>query len=250
MQNDTSRFVRNIIPLQNIQSNVTGLNSVSALSNSLQNLQSMINYTTKTISADVITSFTTGGTIQVNSPLNLCNVALTSNGVIIGAAAAAAATGLVATDTSLAFNVNSRPIMTIASSGNLLYYDVSGQATEFRVSSVVLKGDSATFSTITVGTCYAQQYVTLSDTLKKTNIREWRDTTLDKFNKIKPYAFTYSGNSAINVGLLAQEVASVFPECVKEGQDKYVNYDSVVALLVGAVRELTARVSLLEASKA
>jgi len=244
MQNDTSKFVRNIIPLQNIQSNVSAVNSVSVLANNVANLQSMVNYDTKTINADFIQSYTVDGTIQFTSPINLCNVGITTNGETT-------TTGVAATDTQIDFLVNNRQVMTIAGSGNLLYYDVSGLATEFRISSVVLKADSAAFSTITTGTCYAQNFVTLSDRLKKTNIREWRDTTLDKFSNICPYAFTYNNESVINVGLLAQEVATVFPECVKGGDEgMYVNYDSIVALLVRAVRELTDRVALLEGHRA
>ena len=250
MQNDTSKFVRNIIPLQNIQTNVTGLNPVSVVSGQVKNLQSMVNYATKTINTDFIQSFTNGGTIQLISPMNLSNVSLTGNS-LIGTTETGVTSDGILTSTVMSFNINSRPVMTIVGSGNLLYYDVSGQATEFRVSSVVLKGDSASFSTLNAGsatfrTVYASNYLTLSDILAKTGIREWRDTIVDKFDKIKPYVFTYKDTSAVNIGLLAQEVEAVYPQCVTQGSDKYVNYDSVVALLLGAVKELSARVAVLE----
>jgi hypothetical protein len=80
MQNDTSRFVANIIPLQNINSNIGGVNSVTILSNTVAGLQQMINTDTKTVKANFLQSFTPGGHIGVLSGLNLCNVGISSNG--------------------------------------------------------------------------------------------------------------------------------------------------------------------------
>ena len=101
---------------------------------------------------------------------------------------------------------------------------------------------SGTFS----GTVYAQQFVTLSDILAKTAVREWRSPVLEDMAKIHPYIFNYGGVATPDIGLMAQEVGAVWPELVKDGVKKFVNYDGVVALLVKAVQELGARVSTLE----
>jgi hypothetical protein len=80
MQNDTTRFVANIIPLQNVNTNVGGTDPTTILSNTVVGLQQMINTDTRTVKANFLQSYTTGGQIGVLSGLNLCNVGITSNG--------------------------------------------------------------------------------------------------------------------------------------------------------------------------
>jgi hypothetical protein len=211
MQNDTSRFTVNIIPLQNIQSNITALSAFMNLSNTLTNLQSMVNYDTKTIYADNIHSFTTDATINFESPTNLSN---TSGSTDMGI-----------------FDTIMTSTLTI--SNTLTVSNIIG-------------------GTVNIDTISARQYITLSDKTVKSNIREWRAPILETLVNIKPYAFTYGSESIIpgNIGLLAQEVAAVYPQCVVNSQSTlYIKYDSVVAVLLGAVRELSAKVSSLEAHK-
>lgn len=80
MQNDTTRFVANIVPLQNVNTNVGGTDPTTILSNTVVGLQQMINTNTKTVKANFLQSYTTGGQIGILSGLNLCNVGITSNG--------------------------------------------------------------------------------------------------------------------------------------------------------------------------
>jgi hypothetical protein len=203
MQNDTSKFLVNIIPLQNIQTNVGGTTAATTLSNSVVAIQQMVNTDTKTIRTNTIQSFTSNTSINVLSGLNLCNVGITSNG---------------------------NPYTTTGFS-----------ASSITTSSITVNG-SGTFS----GICYAQQFVTLSDVLRKKDVREWRSSVLPDMNKLHPYIFSYD-TVAHDIGLMAQEVEAVWPYLVKEGvKGKYVNYDGMVAMLVKAVQELSARVSTLE----
>jgi hypothetical protein len=201
MQNDTSQFLVNIIPLQNVQTNVSGTDDITTLTNSVVAIQQMVNTDTNTIRTNFLQSFTSNTSIGVLSPLNLCNVAITSN------------------DT---------PYTTTDFSANIT------------TSSITVNG-SGTFS----GICYAQQFVTLSDVLRKKDVREWRSSVLPDMNKLHPYIFSY--DTGYDIGLMAQEVESVWPYLVKEGvKGKYVNYDGMVAMLVKAVQELAGRVSTLE----
>ena len=205
MQNDTSKFLVNIIPLQNIQTNVSGTNAITTMSNSIVALQQMVNTDTKAIRTISLQSFTSNASIGVLSGLNLSNVGITSNDQPYNVSASASATGVFS---SMTFN------------------------------------GSGTFS----GICYAQQFVTLSDIMAKTGVREWRSPVLTDLEKIHPYIFSYgdSGNKLQDIGLMAQEVEAIWPQLVKGDSKKYVNYDGVVALLVKAVQELGARVSTLE----
>ena len=107
-------------------------------------------------------------------------------------------------------------------------------------------------NTITVeGTCYAREYVTLSDSRVKEGLGSIGDICFDTLESVNAYTYTYmdSPSSEKRLGLVAQEVAAAYPECVVErGGTKYVNYAAVTAVLLEAVKDLNARVKVLEKS--
>lgn len=112
--------------------------------------------------------------------------------------------------------------------------------------------NSIVANTITVeGTCYAREYVTLSDSRVKGGLGPIGDISFDTLESVNAYTYTYvdSPSSEKRLGLVAQEVAAAYPECVVErGGTKYVNYAAVTAVLLQAVKDLNARVKVLEKS--
>jgi len=234
MQNDTSKFVVNIIPLQNVNSNTSGLNATTSLANQVVALRQMINTDTKTVYANNLASFTTGNSINLLSPLNLCNVGITSNSEIYSASASALANGS-----------NSMQIYNTSSPASTVMDFTTANASTASTASILTLTQGGNLSI--GGICYAQQFVTLSDMNAKTGVREWRAPVLADLQKIRPYIFNYEGQNNKTIGLLSQEVGEVFPSLVKEGvKGVYVNYDGMVALLIKAVQELSSRVSTLE----
>ena len=246
MQNSASRFVANIVPLQNVQSNTSGLDATAALSNSIADMQKMVNYSQRTIYADYLNSLTSGGSIGVLAPLALSNVGITSNGTALSfesmGPAAAAAISTLSTATSLltlGTGTGAGPILNVTAQGNTLF--------------TLSTGGVATFS----GACYAQQFLTLSDERVKTGLRPWRSPVLEEMSGIGTYVYSYIGSPAgqgLEIGLLAHEVKAAFPDCVgssaAQGQvNSYIKYDSLVALLVKAVKELREEVRELRDSK-
>jgi len=223
MQNDTSHFVANIIPLQNVNTNVGGTNPTTILSNSVVALQQMINTDTRTVKTNFLQSYTTGSQIGVLSPLNLCNVGITSNG-----------NSFSGVTSNLVVSTLTANSITVAGS----------------ITTSSLNSSSGTFG----GICYAQQFVTLSDVLAKKDVQEFTGSVLNGINEISPYWFSYSGKGQEQkqtLGLLAQEVEMVWPELVtpgygSESATKYVNYDGIVAILVKAVQELSEEVRVLK----
>jgi len=199
MQNDTSKYVVNIIPLQNINSSVSGIDATTNLTNQVTNLQSMINFDTKSVSVNTIKSFTTGATIQVTSPINF------TSGT---------------TNDSTTSNITTLTLES-ANISNLLV-------------------DSGTFVN-----CSAKNFITLSDQSVKEDIRPYSVNT-SSLNNIQPYYFYYNGSSEKEVGLLAQEIESVFPACVVTQDIKYIKYNSLVAVLLGMVKDLNKRLEALE----
>jgi hypothetical protein len=112
--------------------------------------------------------------------------------------------------------------------------------------------NSIVANTITVeGTCYAREYVTLSDSRVKEGLGPIGSISFDTLESMNAYTYTYmdSPSSEKRLGLVAQEVAATFPECIVERDGtKYVNYAAVTAVLLQAVKDLNARVKVLEKS--
>lgn len=236
MQNDTSNFVVNIIPLQNVQTNVSGVDRVSALTNDVAAIKRLVNTDTNRIFTNTLTSYTTGGTISVTSPMNLCNVGLTSNATVLGSSTAGTISNLSSVLTMYPTSGFTSTVMNIGTAS------ISSAVTVSESGNLVVSG-SGSFG----GICYATQFVTLSDMMAKSGVREWRSPVLADLQKIRPYIFKYDGLASEDIGLMAQEVGAIWPQLVKDGvKGSYVNYDGVVALLVKAVQELSARVSTLE----
>jgi hypothetical protein len=122
---------------------------------------------------------------------------------------------------------------------------VSSGSSNIQVNSIVA-------NTITVeGTCYAREYVTLSDSRVKEGLGPIGSISFDTLESMNAYTYTYmdSPSSEKRLGLVAQEVAAAYPECIVErGGTKYVNYAAVTAVLLQAVKDLNARVKVLEKS--
>jgi hypothetical protein len=80
-----------------------------------------------------------------------------------------------------------------------------------------------------------------SDARLKSNIISL-GSTLAKLMKIDGKSYTMKSNEKVNkIGLLAQDIEEVFPELVKEGDDKdgtlSVNYQGLIPVLINAIKE-------------
>jgi hypothetical protein len=94
------------------------------------------------------------------------------------------------------------------------------------------------------GIVYATNFVTSSDPRLKENIER-----LDTPKELPgAYRFTWASNKSPDIGLLADEVEAIAPECVIVGDDgfKAVNYAKLVPLCFSAIAELRERVAALE----
>jgi len=238
MQNDTSQFIVNIVPLQNVQTNVSGVDRVSALANDVAAIKRLVNTDTNKIFTNTLASYTTGR-ITVVSPMNLSNVSLTSNASILGTNTPSVTGSISNLSSVLTMYASSDFTSTVMNIGTA---SINSALTVTEGGNLAVSG-SGSFG----GICYATQFVTLSDMMAKTGVREWRSPVLADLQKIRPYIFKYDGVASEDIGLMAQEVGLIWPQLVKDGvKGSYVNYDGVVAMLVKAVQELAGRVSSLE----
>ena len=97
-------------------------------------------------------------------------------------------------------------------------------------------------------------YGVSSDANKK-NVTGKIDSALTKINSLSGVTYTWKDQELYGfgnkVGLIAQEVKEVIPEIVSESPDGHmsVDYSNLTAVLVEAIKELTARLEALENGK-
>jgi hypothetical protein len=88
-----------------------------------------------------------------------------------------------------------------------------------------------------------------SDKRVKENVSAIHGISFDTLNSIQAYKYRYVGSPQCenHIGVMAQELETLFPECVIENQGtKYVNYSALTVILLQAVKDLNARVKVLE----
>jgi hypothetical protein len=108
------------------------------------------------------------------------------------------------------------------------------------------------------GTVYATDFSASSDARLK-NVIGFVDNAVDIVEQLNGVRYTWNSIAtdlgivkahATEIGLLAQEVEAVLPEAINVGREGYlsVSYDKLVPVLIEAIKELNARVKVLEAA--
>ena len=98
-----------------------------------------------------------------------------------------------------------------------------------------------------VGTITCTTLVETSSVASKTNVKKLNSQTA-KIAKLSPVSFNYKNNNKRSLGLIAEEVAQVYPELVEydNGQPLGVNYSKLTSVLISAVNELAAELAELK----
>lgn len=93
----------------------------------------------------------------------------------------------------------------------------------------------------------ADEIVTLSDRTSKTNIKKIKKNISDSISKLGVYTYNLKDSKNKKIGLISQEVQEVFPQCTEQREDKlYIDYNSVISLLVKSVGELNSEIKSLK----
>jgi hypothetical protein len=126
----------------------------------------------------------------------------------------------------------------------------TGSFSTLSVSSLISLG--ANISTISVSSlfatyAYVQNLYQPSDQLLKTRLETFSTTVTDVL-QLQPKRFEWKASGKSDFGFIAQEVQSVWPELVN--RDPYgslnLEYSKFIPLLLESIRELKARVEVLE----
>jgi len=159
-----SPFLVNIQSLQNYNSNITGLDPLTSLINSVSNIQEMVNYDQKRIFINTISKFNQIP-IQVTDPINLSNVNLYQNGDLFtgsglgvgssgvsissGGSAVYLASTTSASSIAVGLQVAGKTVFSFDGRGRALYTDPTGNvstgANRFWISSATLAADKVQF---------------------------------------------------------------------------------------------------------
>lgn len=93
----------------------------------------------------------------------------------------------------------------------------------------------------------ATAYYYSSDKKLKTNIIPIKNA-LDKILALNGYFFTWKKTNKKDIGVIAQEVETIFPELVQTNDQGYksVEYGNLVAPLIEAIKELNDKVDMQE----
>lgn len=194
----------------------------------LTNVQSMVNYDTKTVSTDILQSYTSDGSITVNSPVVFT----------------AGTTGIDLTANQY-FSTGSVIVNNVYVSTNGVFQNVYANYGDFdRVSTGQLYVSSYGIfgSTVT-----ALDFLQPSDRRKKINVAPLQGaySTLEELQGV---SFEWKDTLRNDVGFLAQDVEVVIPGAVTiDGNgDYHMSYQKMIPYLVESVKELGMRVSTLE----
>ena len=265
MTSGASNFLLNIVELQNVITSSSGLSPVASLSNTVAQIQQMVNVDQKRLYVNTISQYNTSP-IQVLDSMNFAsNAALTLNGAAVtggggGSYGAVSSVGYISsftnyynpsttTDTAISMQVGAPPQTPLSIS-------LGGKTTI--AGGLVL----AIPSTPTLGyylTCMdgagtAEWHPpgAISDGRMKTGIRnlEGAFSTLEHIQGVR---FRWKEGGSNDIGFIAQDIKPILPEAVHHlGGENHMmlHYYKIVPILVEAVKELGARVSTLESFRA
>lgn len=136
-----------------------------------------------------------------------------------------------ATVTDKSDNVNYNIVFTNETSGTQALAGIDNTAFTFNPST---------------GQCNATIFNATSDVALKTNMNVI-DDALNIIDKLNGYKFNWKKNQLPSAGVSAQEVEQVLPELVSNDTDnKSVNYNGLVSVLIQAVKELKEEVNSLK----
>lgn len=97
-------------------------------------------------------------------------------------------------------------------------------------------------------TCTGWMYAAGHKATSDSRLKEEKKRVSYDISSISTYHYRLKTDNEYHIGLLAQEVEKIIPEAVSENKDGYksLDYNAVVAVLVGQVNALTKRIEELE----
>ena len=226
MATNANPFIVNLVDLQNINTSITGVNTLLQLQTDVANIQEMVQFTTKTLAADTITNFTEGQQVQIQG---VSNIPTFSN----------SATGIDVQPNSISFTVTGNTNLQLDPTGMLQFTSSPTYfSTGVNIAGWLYVSESA----------FVKNLYQTSDRSFKTDIEPFF-TTVNDVLRLEPRKFTWKETGEQDLGFIAQDVQDVWPSLtIRNPQDGSLglSYSRFIPLLLESIRELNGRVSTLE----
>ncbi len=201
---------------------ITATTFVGALTGTATSTTNIPNLSGDITSANTVTTLAT-----VNSNVGtfgsggaIPSITVNAKGLITGVTTTAVTSGTTITDDT---STNASRFLTFTSA-------TSGSISAANVSSTKLTFNPST------GSLSATDFNSTSDINLKENIKPIEDS-LNKIIQLNGIEFDWKCNQQPSIGVIAQEVEKVFPSLVKTAENKSVNYNGLVGVLIEAVKE-------------
>lgn len=98
---------------------------------------------------------------------------------------------------------------------------------------------------LVTGVTTSTDFNSASDINLKTNIKTI-ENPIEKILKINGVTFNWKKDNRLSVGVIAQEIESVFPELVQGEDPKTVNYNGLIGLLIECIKEQQIEINILK----
>ena len=122
---------------------------------------------------------------------------------------------------------------------NASYYPIWSTITTGSLSTGGISSANLSFNPST-GTLYSTNFNTTSDVNLKENIYTVTNS-LNIIKSLNPVEFTWKSSGLKSSGIIAQELEMVLPFLVSDNEFRSVNYNGIIAYLIGAIKELSDR---------
>lgn len=243
-------FVTNIVPLFNVTSAASGPVAATDFTVPIQNLQSLLDYNTQTLSINNINPYDTfTNAITINGDLSILGQ-LSINGTPLGPTStgtnsftgtsftiSTGTTGLFMIDTqntalgsntnAFQFYANNIPSFRIDSNGNSFFNTITAQTNNAQRNNSV--------------EIFSEQIFQKSDQRNVSNI----SVLSNALNRIKQIeGFQYSTMGSYSFGIIAQQISSILPPAVDIGTWS-IDYSKLFPLIIQSIKELSAQVNTL-----
>lgn len=225
-------YITNLVPLFNVANSASGASN-AVNTTDVSNLQSLLNYNTKQLSIDTITSFTEDTTIQINNNLNI-NGQLELNEYYLGPDTSGAS---INTCRTFAVSTSKTSVNVNSIIDNVLVPNFNIYINDSNVFSINSQGSANFLNNITVRGISVN-----SDIRYKTDIYALTNSlsTLCEFKGVR-----YNIDNISTVGLVAQDADRIMPGIVnKTNPEKWsVNYIELIPVLIESIKELREEVA-------
>jgi Chaperone of endosialidase len=214
-------FVLNIIDLQNVITNAGGTSGAAQIQSQITELKGMIDTTTHTVRADVLRDFSGTGGITVEADLNMGVNAVTGVQAVVNGAASG---GTITNGSNSVVVGGGVDVLTAAGSNGTVF---------------TVTDDGTVTAT---GAFYGTGFYTLSDQEKKGGVERLEvEGSVERLCRLEPARWEWrEGVGGKGIGLIAQEVAAVFPELVVRGPtgSEHIDTMGLLAQIICAIKEL------------